>query len=53
MGKRAKLLHAKEQIETLIELFHDDESAQYFYMHLTPIYYEIEDQLRRLPNETT
>ena len=53
MDKQTKLLLAKKQVEILIEFFRDNESAQYLYMHLTPIYYELEDQLRRLSDETT
>jgi len=53
MDKQTKLLLAKKQVETLIELFQDNESAQYLYIHLTAIYYEIEHQLRQLSDETT
>ena len=48
MDKHTKLILAKYQVENIIELIKDNEYRQYMFMHLNPVYYELERQLTNL-----
>ena len=43
-----KLILAKYQVEYIIELTKDNEYKQFIFMHLNPVYYELERQLTNL-----
>tara|TARA_B100000902_G_C26993153_1_gene756089 strand:+ start:587 stop:769 length:183 start_codon:yes stop_codon:yes gene_type:complete len=45
MDEKAKLILALEQINNIIELIADNEYQQYMFLHLNPVYYELERQL--------
>ena len=48
MDDITKLILAKYQIENIIELTKDNEYKQFIFMHLNPVYYELERQLTNL-----
>ena len=48
MDDITKLILAKYQVENIIELIKDNEYKQYMFMHLNPVYYELERQLTNL-----
>ena len=48
MDKHTKLILAKYQVENIIELIKDNEYRQYMFMHLNPVFYELERQLTNL-----
>ena len=48
MDDITKLTLAKYQVENIIELIKDNEYRQYMFMHLNPVYYELERQLTNL-----
>ena len=48
MDDITKLILAKYQVENIIELIKDNEYRQYMFMHLNPVYYELERQLTNL-----
>ena len=43
-----KVNPCKYQVEGIIELIKDNEYRQYMFMHLNPVYYELERQLTNL-----
>tara|TARA_Y100001937_G_C6924342_1_gene243146 strand:+ start:408 stop:593 length:186 start_codon:yes stop_codon:yes gene_type:complete len=45
MDDITKLILAKYQVENIIELIKDNEYRQYMFMHLNPVFYELERQL--------
>jgi hypothetical protein len=45
MDEKTKLILALEQINNIIELIADNEYQQYMFLHLNPVYYELERQL--------
>ena len=49
MDDITKLILAKYQVENIIELIKDNEYKQYMFMHLNPVFYELE---RQLTNQT-
>ena len=49
MDDITKLILAKYQVENIIELTKDNEYKQFIYMHLNPVFYELE---RQLTNQT-
>ena len=48
MDDITKLILAKYQVENIIELTKDNEYRQYIFMHLNPVFYELERQLTNL-----
>jgi len=48
MDDITKLILAKYQVENIIELIKDNEYSQYMFMHLNPVFYELERQLTNL-----
>ena len=48
MDDITKLILAKYQDENMIELIKDNEYRQYMFMHLNPVFYELERQLTNL-----
>ena len=48
MDEQTKLILAIYQVENIIELIKDNEYRQYMFMHLNPVYYELERQLTNL-----
>ena len=48
MDEITKLILAKYQVENIIELTKDNEYKQYIFMHLNPVFYELERQLTNL-----
>ena len=48
MDDITKLIPAKYQVENIIELTKDNEYRQYIFMHLNPVFYELERQLTNL-----
>ena len=48
MDDITKLILAKYQVENIIELTKDNEYKQYIFMHLNPVFYELERQLTNL-----
>jgi hypothetical protein len=48
MDDITKLILAKYQVENIIELTKDNEYKQFIFMHLNPVFYEIERQLTNL-----
>ena len=48
MDDITKLILAKYQVENIIELIKDNEYRQYMFMHLNPVYYELQRQLTNL-----
>ena len=48
MDDITKLILAKYQVENIIELTKDNEYKQFIFMHLNPVYYELERQLTNL-----
>ena len=48
MDRQTKLILAKYQVENIIELTKDNEYKQFIFMHLNPVYYELERQLTNL-----
>ena len=48
MDDITKLILAKYQVENIIELIKDNEYRQYMFMHLNPVFYELERQLTNL-----
>ena len=48
MDEQTKLILAIYQVENIIELIKDNEYKQYMFMHLNPVYYELERQLTNL-----
>ena len=48
MDDITKLILAKYQVENIIELTKDNEYKQFIYMHLNPVFYELERQLTNL-----
>ena len=49
MDDITKLILAKYQVENIIELTKDNEYKQFIFMHLNPVFYELE---RQLTNQT-
>ena len=49
MDDITKLILAKYQVENIIELIKDNEYRQYMFMHLNPVFYELD---RQLTNQT-
>ena len=45
MDKHSKLILAKYQVENIIELIKDNPYRQYMFMHLNPVFYELQRQL--------
>ena len=45
MDEQTKLILAIHQVEGIIELIKDNEYRQYMFMHLNPVYYELQRQL--------
>lgn len=45
MDEKSKLILALDQINSIIELIADNEYQQYMFLHLNPVYYELERQL--------
>ena len=50
MDDITKLILAKYQVENIIELIKDNEYRQYMFMHLNPVFYELERQLTNTKN---
>ena len=48
MDDITKLILAKYQVVNIIELTKDNEYKQFIFMHLNPVYYELERQLTNL-----
>jgi len=48
MDDITKLILAKYQVENIIELTKDNEYRQFIFMHLNPVFYELERQLTNL-----
>ena len=48
MDKQTKLTLALYQVDNIIKLIEDNEYKQYMFMHLNPVYYELERQLTNL-----
>ena len=48
MDDITKLILAKYQVENIIELIKDNEYRKYMFMHLNPVYYELQRQLTNL-----
>ena len=48
MDEQTKLILAIHQVEGIIELIKDNEYRQYMFMHLNPVFYELERQLTNL-----
>ena len=48
MDEKSKLMLALDQINSIIELIADNEYQQYMFLHLNPVYYELERQLTNL-----
>ena len=48
MDDITKLILAKYQVENIIELIKDNPYRQYMFMHLNPVFYELERQLTNL-----
>ena len=48
MDEQTKLILAIYQVENIIELIKDNEYRQYMFMHLNPVFYELERQLTNL-----
>ena len=48
MDDITKLILAKYQVENIIELTKDNEYKQFIFMHLNPVFYELERQLTNL-----
>ena len=48
MDDITKLILAKYQVENIIELIKDNEYKQYMFMHLNPVFYELDRQLTNL-----
>ena len=44
MDEQTKLILAIYQVENIIELIKDNEYKQYMFMHLNPVFYELERQ---------
>ena len=45
MDEQTKLILAKYQVENIIELIKDNPYRQYMFMHLNPVFYELQRQL--------
>ena len=45
MDQQTKLILAKYQVENIIELIKDNPYRQYMFMHLNPVFYELQRQL--------
>ena len=45
MDDITKLILAKYQVENIIELIKDNPYRQYMFMHLNPVFYELQRQL--------
>ena len=45
MDEQTKLILAKYQVENIIELIKDNPYRQYMFMHMNPVYYELQRQL--------
>ena len=45
MDETTKLILAKYQVEGIIELIKGNEYEQYMFMHLNPVFYELQRQL--------
>ena len=48
MDEMTKLILAKYQVEGIIELIKGNPYEQYMFMHLNPVFYELERQLTNL-----
>ena len=48
MDEQTKLILAIYQVEGIIELIKDNEYRQYMFMHLNPVFYELDRQLTNL-----
>ena len=48
MDDITKLILAKYQVENIIELTKDNEYKQFIFMHLNPVFYELDRQLTNL-----
>ena len=48
MDQQTKLILAIYQVENIINLIEDNEYKQYMFMHLNPVFYELERQLTNL-----
>ena len=48
MDDITKLILAKYQVENIIELTKDNEYKQFIFMHLNPVFYELERQLTNM-----
>ena len=48
MDEQTKLILAIYQVENIIELIKDNEYKQFMFMHLNPVFYELERQLTNL-----
>ena len=48
VDERERLLQALDQINSIIELIDGNEHQQYMFLHLNPVYYELERQLTNL-----
>ena len=48
MDKQTKLTLALYQVDNIIKLIEDNEYKQYMFMHLNPVYYELQRQLTNL-----
>ena len=48
MDRQTKLILALYQVDNIINLIEDNEYKQYMFMHLNPVFYELERQLTNL-----
>ena len=48
MDETTKLILAKYQVEGIIELIKGNEYEHYMFMHLNPVFYELQRQLTNL-----
>lgn len=48
MDNKTKLILAKYQVEGIMNLIKDNPYEQYMFMHLNPVFYELERQLVNL-----
>ncbi len=48
MDNTTKLILAKYQVEGIMNLIKDNPYEQYMFMHLNPVFYELERQLANL-----
>jgi len=53
MDKQTKLILALHQVNNIISLTEDNEYKQFIYMHMNPVYYELERQLTNLRHSDT